>query len=261
MTRVAPHIQGILLDIDGTLVLHGQPLPGAIETLNTLRLAGYALRFITNATGQRREQIAARLAGLGFTIHADEIQTSVDAGLHYLTTQRAGQSGFLAIPDAIKPLFADLPQTTTQPDYVLLGDLDAQFDYAILNQIFNYLRAGSQLITFHRNPFYFRGGQAWLDSGAFTLALEQITGQQAIVTGKPSAALFLSGLASMGLQPDQVIMVGDDATSDYLGASALGIRAYLVGSGKFQTAHLDQYQVSRDRLLPQISDLLHLLPH
>ncbi|MDU6414261.1 HAD hydrolase-like protein [Mixta calida] len=87
---------------------------------------------------------------------------------------------------------------------------------------------------FHRNPWYFRAGKTWLDSGAFTLALETATQRQAVVTGKPSPVLFNSALASMGLDKSQALMVDDDVTTDIVGARAIGLPTLLVGSGKFR---------------------------
>ena len=42
--------QLILLDLDGTLYIGNQPIPGTVEALAHLRERGIALRFITNTT-------------------------------------------------------------------------------------------------------------------------------------------------------------------------------------------------------------------
>lgn len=74
-------IKGIIFDIDGTLILNGQPLSGAIETITLFRKAGILLRFITNTTAKTAEQLGSLLRALGFDIQDNEIMTSVTACL------------------------------------------------------------------------------------------------------------------------------------------------------------------------------------
>lgn len=250
-------IKGLIFDIDGTLILHNKPLSGAIDTINALRSANISLRFVTNATGQSPKELAQKLQHLGFHLNADEIQTSVTACQQLLTDEFKGKTGYVAVPDTTKTILAgaleNIKQTEEKPDFVLMGDLGNHFDYQILNKIFNYLLQGAQLITFHRNPYIFRDSQTWLDSGAFTMAFEAITQQSARVTGKPFPALFDSAARSMGLNNDQVLVVGDDIYADIPGAINAGMASALVCTGKFKPEHL-----SND--YPQASLVLQALP-
>ncbi|WP_333896692.1 TIGR01458 family HAD-type hydrolase [Mixta calida] len=251
--------EGIIFDIDGTLTLHGEAIPGAVEAINRLKAAGFVLRFISNTTGKSAAQLAECLGRLGFNIERGEIETSVTACVYYLGAHCASAKGYLAVPENIRSLFSFVGIDAQHPDFVVLGDLDEAFDYAILNKVFNFIRDGAQLIVFHRNPWYFRAGKTWLDSGAFTLALEAATQHQAVVTGKPSPVLFNSALASMGLDKSQALMVGDDVTTDIVGARAIGLPTLLVGSGKFRPDDLVRHAIADEAFLPQIADLPSLL--
>ena len=77
-------IKGIIFDIDGTLILNGQALLGAIETINILRKAGILLRFVTNTTTRTSEQLGSSLRVLNFNIQDDEIVTSVSACIKFI---------------------------------------------------------------------------------------------------------------------------------------------------------------------------------
>ena len=57
-------VQGLLVDIDGVLVVSWQEIPGAAEALSRCRAAGLALRFLTNTTSVSRAEIAARLTAV-----------------------------------------------------------------------------------------------------------------------------------------------------------------------------------------------------
>ncbi len=227
-------IQGIIFDIDGTLISNNCPIPHAIDVLYHLRQHGYALRFITNMTGQSPEQIAKYLSQHHIHADSEEIQTSVTACRYYLQQHRLNQKGYFALPPDTQSLFTDFTHVDHSPDYIVLGDLDAGFTYPLLNKIFHFLSEGADLIAFHRNIYYFKNHDYWLDSGAFTQLFENITGRQAIITGKPSAVLFHNALNSMQLTQQQVVVVGDDLTTDILGANQAGMKAILVGTGKYK---------------------------
>lgn len=252
------NVRGIIFDIDGTLILNQRALPGAVETIHGLKKAGYQIRLVSNITSKTPKELSDMLQNLGFDIVPEEIQTSVSACINYVNSQQDKQV-FLAVPKKIEALFSEIKTTQVDPDFVILGDLDEDFNYDILNTIFNYLVAGAELIVFHKNLFYFRDDKKWLDSGAFTLALEKATGKTALVMGKPSPTLFENAIKSMKLDKADVIVVGDDVSSDVQGARNSGLNFLLVGNGKYHPTHLDIYRIDQNNFLPQIHDLITLL--
>lgn len=249
-------VKGVIFDIDGTLILNNQPLLGATDAVNGLRNMGVQLRFVTNTTGRTPEQLGKALRELGFEIQDSEILTSVGACVHFLKQNYVGKAGYLAIPEKIEGQFVGIAQTNENPAFVVMGDLDEGFDYDVLNRVFNYMRNGAQLITFHRNRFFFKDDKTWLDSGAFTLALEQSCDQEAIVTGKPAPQMFQGALQSMGLPEKKVIVIGDDVTSDILGAKQAGLQGYLVTTGKFKPEQVREHGLSSECLLHNIGDVI-----
>ena len=249
-------VKGVIFDIDGTLILNNQPLPRATDTVNSLRNMGVEMRFVTNTTGRTPEQLGKALREFGFEVKDSEILTSVGACVHFLNQNYVGKAGYLAIPEEIMGQFSGITPTTENPEFVVMGDLDEEFNYDLLNRVFNYMRNGAQLITFHRNRFFFREGKTWLDSGAFTLALEQACDQEAIVTGKPAPQMFLGALQSMGLTEQQVIVIGDDVTSDIWGAKQAGLRGFLVTTGKFKPEQMQTHGLSNECLIHSISDVI-----
>lgn len=251
------NIKGIIFDVDGTLIQGGQALPGAAQTLNQLRQQGIVLRFASNTTGRNPEQIAKELNTLGIQAYANEIQTSVTACKHYIDKHLADKKGFIAVPDRTANMLTGITQTEDKPDFVVIGDLDEGFNYPILNKLFNYVYNGAQLIAFHRNPFCTRDGHKQLDSGAFTLAFEAICDQQAVITGKPSPELFNTSVDSMSLSKEQVIVVGDDVTTDIAGAINAGIRSILVGTGKYQAEHLQAKYPQADAFVENLNELVN----
>lgn len=61
--RLLPHMRGLLLDIDGTLLIGDHAVPGAPEALARLTAAGLRVRLLTNTSRRGRSSIGATLRG------------------------------------------------------------------------------------------------------------------------------------------------------------------------------------------------------
>ena len=74
-----------------------------------------------------------------------------------------------------------------------------------------------------------------LDAGPFVAALEQATGTDAVLVGKPGGLIFSEALARIAsrvrISSDQVLMVGDSYRADIVGAAEQGFRTCLVSNG------------------------------
>ena len=77
-------IKHVAMDMDGVLYRGDQPLPGAIETLNTLRQRGVKVAFITNNASRHREELAAKVSSLGFPCDMHEIWGSAYTTARYI---------------------------------------------------------------------------------------------------------------------------------------------------------------------------------
>ena len=54
-------VEGLLIDLDGTLYTNDGPIDGAREALKRLDRAGISYRFVTNATHRPRRKLTAQL--------------------------------------------------------------------------------------------------------------------------------------------------------------------------------------------------------
>lgn len=252
-------VRGVIFDIEGTLTEGGRACPGGVELLRLLRANGVKVGFLTNMTGKTPGMIAESLQSAGIEAGADEIHTAVTVCAKYLARNMRGKKGFFALPEATRAMLSGFGQCVEAPDYVVLGDLDEGFRYELLNRIFNYLADGAELIAFHRNAFYFKGGRKQLDSGMFTAGLEAATGKSAVITGKPSALAFGAALEAMNEPGGAVLAVGDDISTDISGAVAAGLRGVLVGTGKFRPEHLEARGARPDYFVPSLVELACLL--
>ena len=231
MTAVAAKPEGLLIDLAGVLHVNDRALPGAAETLARLAAAGVPHAFVTNTTRQTRTAIAAQLAGLGLPVPESRIVSAVDATHDWLAVRRLRPH--LLVHPAVVEAFADLEQES--PDVVVLGDAADGFHYENLNHALQLLLGGAQLVAMADNRYFRDGERLALDIGPFRAALEYASGVCATIIGKPAQAMFETGCARLGLPPQRVAMIGDDAEADVAAALAAGLgAAVLVRTGKYR---------------------------
>lgn len=226
-------VEGLLIDLDGTLYTNDGPIEGAREALERLDRAGISYRFVTNATHRPRRVLAAHLQTLGISADEDRIFTPATAVAEKLRAE--GLSCFPLVEDALLEDLEGIQITGDSPGCVLVGNLGEGFTYGRLDAAFRHLMAGADLIGLSKNRYWQRaGGEPSLDAGPFVAALEYASGKSAIGVGKPERAFFELALRNLGLPPDAVAMVGDDPELDIGGARAAGLRGLLVETGRYQ---------------------------
>lgn len=250
-----PGIRGVLLDVDGTLLLGDEAVPGASEALARLRASGLALRATTNTSRRSRAAVSAALRRAGLDVAPDEVLLpAVLARRRILASGR--RAAALLVPLEARTDFDGVEENETAPDWVVVGDLGHGFTFERLNEAFRMLRAGASLLALHKNPYWYAGEEGWtLDAGAFVAALEYATGVTAEVVGKPSPSFFRLALEEIGLSPEETLVVGDDPQADGAGAVAAGCRVALVRTGKFTGDEHELQGLRPDLLLDSVADL------
>jgi HAD superfamily hydrolase (TIGR01458 family) len=207
--------------------------------------------------------LVERLRGYGFAVSSEELFTATVAGADV-----ARDAGYGCVaPFLAEPALADLSDldlcggtsgkpATRVPQALLVGDLGGRWSYALMQEAFEYLMSGAAFIALSRDRYWLQDGRLALDAGPFVAGLEFASGRSAIVAGKPSPAFYGAALRSLGLDaPHLAAMVGDDIWSDVQGAQQAGLQGWLVRTGKYQQAVLDESGVKPDRILDSVAAL------
>lgn len=223
--------KGALLDLGGVVYLGNEPLPGAVEAIDRLRKAGLAVRFLTNTTRTPRSALLTKLRGMGLSVQEDELFTPALAARRLIEQQ--GLAPQLLVHPALEEDFAGLPPG--EKEALVVGDAAENFSYAALNAAFRVLERGGAFLALANNrSFRDTDGGLSLDAGPFVAALSFASRREPMVLGKPSPDFFLSAVASLGCQPHEAAMIGDDVESDVGGAMAAGLAGILVRTGKYE---------------------------
>ncbi|AFH50008.1 Putative HAD superfamily sugar phosphatase [Ignavibacterium album JCM 16511] len=119
------------------------------------------------------------------------------------------------------------------PEAVVIGDIGNRWNYDTMNEIFNSVMDGAEIIAMHKNKFWQPEGKLILDAGAFITAIEFATGKKATVIGKPSPLYFKIAVDNLGKNFENgFLMIGDDLENDVLAAQTIGGKGILVLTGK-----------------------------
>lgn len=258
--EIIPKPRGFLIDLDGVLYTGNQAVDGAAETIQFLTDTGCPFRCISNTTRKCRRTIARHLASLGIPVPESHIFTPAMAAVTFM--KQAGRTAFFLLTTGdVEKDFEDpgLQKTTVRPDLVIIGDAGERVTYDTMNAAFRHLMAGADLIALECDRYWMAPDGLSLGAGPFVKGLEYATGKTALVMGKPSPDFFGLALRDMRLQPDEVIMIGDDIFTDIGGAWCAGIRGILVRTGKFRADSLASAEVQPVSILDTIAGLPDLI--
>lgn len=223
-------IKGVLCDLSGVLYIGDQCVPGARDAVISLAAAGVPVRFMTNATRTPKAKLLEKLYAMGLDVSEEDLYTPVMAARDYLSERKL--IPHLLVHPNIQAELVDL--ASPNPNVVLMGDAGHAFTYESLNAAFRVLVEGAPLLAMGENRYFRETDGLSLDLGPFVHALEYAASTEAIVLGKPAPEFFLAAVRSMGIEPKQVVMLGDDYEADVDGALSAGLQAILLRTGKYR---------------------------
>lgn len=244
-------IRGLLLDLDGVLVMKGGLLPNAAESLARLESRGLPYVIATNMSLFSRATLSREMGKGGLPVPPERILCASSSTADYCRRSWPADPLYvMGAPDGLREfegltlLSHEEARAADRVAAVVVGDAGAEFTPANLQAAFRLIRGGAAFVAMHKNRWWITPDGPTMDAGAYVTALEFATERQALVTGKPSAEFFLDGVrelerlaggalvAGCALEPRQVAMVGDDLWNDIAGAQDAGLRGIFVRSGK-----------------------------
>lgn len=278
MTRPAPAAptaaptrlyDGYLFDLDGTIYLGDELLPGAQRLIERLRELGRAPLFLTNNPTRDPQMYADKLTRLGLPTPAGAVVNTVLTMTAWLLQHAPGAGVFVIGEEPLRrALAAAGVRLTERPEEidVVVASYDRTFDYRKLQIAFDALwqHRRARLVTTNPDAYCPVGpGRGEPDAAAITAAIEAATGVRCEVNvGKPSRIMLDTALAVLGLRAEDCVMVGDRLHTDIAMALDAGTDSALVLTGESTRDDVAAAAVERrptfvldriDRLLPHES--------
>lgn len=260
-------VGGVLFDIDGVLVTSWRPIPGAAATLRALAARRIACAYLTNTTTRTRREIAAALSEAGMEVRPDEVVTAAALTAEYVRGHFPGARCLLVNNGDVSE---DMPgvdltvSTDETPDVILLGGAGPEYSHLTLSRVYEWMTLGVPVVAMHRSTAWRTSDGLRIDTGMYLIGMEETSGRKAVSVGKPAPAGFLAAAARLGLDPDEMVMVGDDLNNDVLAAQVVGMTGVLVRTGKFRQDTLDrwaadEFAMQPNHVIDSVADLPGLL--
>jgi HAD superfamily hydrolase (TIGR01450 family) len=258
-----------LFDLDGTIYLGDELLPGARRLIEGLRERDLPVRFLSNNPTKDPEQYAAKLDGLGLPTPVGEIVNTVVTMTRWLLDNAPDA---VVYPISEPPLIRALDQagirTSSDPAEidVVVASYDRTFTYEKLQVAFDaiWFHRRARLVATNPDRYCpFPGGRGEPDCAAIVAAIEACTGVACeTTTGKPDPAMLEAALSGLGVEPADCVMVGDRLTTDIRMALDAGVTAALVLTGDTRPENLERLAPADapDLVLDPIDELLPRAP-
>lgn len=213
-----------IFDLDGTLYLGEDMIPGAADTLQWVRKNGAKVRFVTNNPRYSREFYVNKLNMLGISAEVKEVVTSAQLTANYLKKHPKYGSVFVIGEEQLKRELTSANLSlveSTQADTVLVS-FDTTLTYDKLLVAYRSLNKGAHFIATNPDPVCPTSDGGLIDAGAIIAALETATGRKAEkVIGKPSRLLADLLINQLNVPAKRCVVVGDRLNTDvHLGKQA-----------------------------------------
>jgi 4-nitrophenyl phosphatase len=245
----------VVLDLDGTLYLGSEAIPGAVDAVRTLEGAGWRVVIATNnATRHRGEVCEHILRVTGLEVSPDRVVTAGGAAARALTDEDSpvfvvGEPGLrLTLEEADIAL-------TMEPDdarAVVIG-LDRSFDYRKLADASRAVFNGARFIATNGDTTF--PGTSGLEPGAGALvaAVAAVTAVTPTVVGKPHEPMRHAVAALLGTGP--TVVVGDRLDTDIVFGVEAGWLTILVLTGVTDEASVAGVSPPPDLVLASLADV------
>jgi len=223
---------GYLIDLDGTMYNGQAKIDEAANFVERLRKADKPFLFLTNNSTAHQKDVAQKLKNISdVEAYGEEVFTSTMATMDHLQAIGAERLYVIGEGGLLEGLTtAGYTLTDTNIDAVVVG-LDREVSYRELETATLLIHAGADFIA--TNPDTNMPTERGLvpGNGALVAFLEAATGVKATIAGKPENIIMEAAIDTLGLPKDEVLMVGDNYTTDIQAGIQNDIDTLLVLTG------------------------------
>jgi HAD superfamily hydrolase (TIGR01450 family) len=259
--------EGYVFDLDGTIYLGDELLPGAKRLILKLRELGKRVIFLSNNPTKDPEMYAQKLGELGLKTPASEIVNTVVTMTEWLLRNQPDATVFPICEEPLKKSLGEAGiRISEDPEEIdiVIASYDRGFDYRKLQIAFDAIWFYKRAMLVTTNPDRYcplPGGRGEPDAAAIVAAIEACTGTKCQVNvGKPDPIMLETIIDLIGPDAKECVMSGDRLYTEIRMAKRAGMPSAVVLTGETTkrdlagepVENLPDYTLERiDQLVPR----------
>lgn len=229
-------IRGIILDIDGTVVLANKVLDGASETLAFLHESGYRLVFCTQQNEFSDRVISERLRSVGLPVSEQEIVSAGSVSVDVLSKKYCGSPIYVVGSESLRDRLSRagmkvLPDQQGETAEVVLVATDSDINLTRLSAAAEAVRRGAGFYVTNLDRGEPMEDRIIPGPGSLALAIAYTAGRRPTVLGKPSPTMVTAVQERLNLPASSIVVIGDQPAQDVRLGRMLGAATVLLLSG------------------------------
>lgn len=231
--RIFHNKKVFFLDLDGTVYMGSNLIPGAKEFLHLLQDRGISFYFLSNNSSRSKRDYVEKLASLGIPTTEEKIILSTDGVIEFLSEKKI-KDVYVVGTKSMKKMFikAGFAVESDSPRFVVLG-FDTELTYEKLKKASLFIQNGVELIATHPDLVCPTPEGFIPDTGSMLALFEKATGRKPFkIFGKPNAEMVAHVLKRHGASSQEVTMIGDRIYTDMELARRIPCDFVLVLSGE-----------------------------
>ena len=250
-------IEAVFMDLDGTLYLGGNLIEGVNDFLDRLDKRGIKKYYLSNNSSRSKKDYLEKLTNFGIEAEISEILLSTDDLLEWLTSNNYTEIYTIGTNSMCEMLEEKGIKTYSEnPEIVVLG-YDTEINYEKLSKASILLHKGIPLVASHPDTVCPSPDGGLPDVGAYLSLLEATTGVKPIhICGKPNPGMLNHKITELGLEAQQVAMIGDRLYTDMEMANRVGCLSVLVLSGEATKEDAENSPQKIDVMVDSVSSLI-----
>jgi HAD superfamily hydrolase (TIGR01450 family) len=231
--------EGYIFDLDGTIYLGDELLPGAGRLISKLRELGKEVVFLSNNPTKDPKMYAEKLTRLGLPTSEEQVVNTVVTMTRWLLRNHPDATVFPIAEEPLKNALREAGIKTSERAEeidIVIASYDRAFDYRKLQIAFDaiWFHERARLVTTNPDRYCpFPGGRGEPDAAAVVAAIEACTGAKCEVNvGKPDPIMLETVGELLGLDTGDCVMTGDRLYTDIRMALGAGMPSAVVLTGE-----------------------------
>lgn len=255
-------IRCVMLDLDGTCYLTSLSgevtlIEGVLDFLQRCDERGIARFFLSNNSSRSVDEYVSKLAGVGIRVTPEEVMLSTHDAISWLKEQGATRVHLMGT-DGCHSMLQDggIDTRSNDPQFVVIGYHNA-LSYTDIAEAAVWMQKGIRCMGIHgdMNCPSVDGGLP--DVGSFLAMFEAAIGVTPVkVCGKPHPSMIEWKMEELGLESDELCVIGDRLVTDIEMATRAGVRGVLVLSGEATREDLSSAPQNPDLVVGSVDELL-----